>query len=297
MEAFVQFFVDIWAWLNADVLRLVVVAGFLVFFITTLSLIIVTAKLSRKLKKQARAFKEHTAVAVESVEDQPVIDDVTVEPVSAPIVETPVVVEETPVVETKPAPAVEPVVEVKPVASVRPVTVVKTVKQDVAVTKVEKKPEPEIKIADIDDASDDLDVAKRVPFKDKILASEQKVQDYYNELENTFRSYRKINPRVSIKCLSIRLGRDLVAKLTIRGRTLKLHLALDVKDFDENVYFQKDMSDVREYVEVPFAVKVRSDRALKNAIKLIDALAQKHGIERKSRYTDVDCIALLKEMD
>ena len=123
-----------------------------------------------------------------------------------------------------------------------------------------------------------------------------KVQGYYDEINNKFKSMRKINARVSTKGVSYRLGRELVAKLTIRGKTMKLHLALDVAKFEENIYFQKDMSDVKAYEEVPFTVKVRSDRGLKNAIKLINALAEEKGIENKSRYNQINSTAELKDI-
>ena len=88
----------------------------------------------------------------------------------------------------------------------------------------------------------------------------------------------------------------LVAKITVRGKTMKLHLALDVKKFDEKIFFQKDLSDVKSYVEVPFTVKVKSDRGLKNALKLVDALMEAKAIESKTRYTEIDSIEALKEI-
>ena len=188
------------------------------------------------------------------------------------------VVAETPLAVEEPA----PVVESAPVVVEEPVPVVEDVTSD-----------EEVAIGDLDD----LEAAKRIPFKDKMLSSMDNVKGYYNEIENKFISFRKINSRVSIKGVSYRLGRKLVAKLTIRGKTLKMHLALDVKDFEQNVFFQKDMSDVKEYAEVPFTVKIRSDRALKNALKLIDALAEKQGFEKKTRFTEVDAIAELAKED
>lgn len=136
---------------------------------------------------------------------------------------------------------------------------------------------------------------KRVPFAEKLLSLNENVQGYYDAIVNEFASFRKINRRISVPCTSFRFGRELVAKVAVRGRTMKLHLALDFKDFDENVYFQKDMSDVKAYAEVPFTVKVKSDRGAKNAIKLINALAEKRGIEKKARYEKIDAVALLKE--
>ena len=195
-----------------------------------------------------------------------------------PVCEAPAPVE----VKEEPAPVVkeEPVVEpVKEEVKAEPIV------EEVAPS------EDELVIGDIDDGIS----AKRIPFKDKILTAEDNVKSYFNAIDNAFRSYRKINPRASIKGVSYRLGRQLVAKLTIRGKTLKLHLALGINDFEQKIFFQKDMSDVKEYVEVPFTVKVRSDRALKNALKLIEALAEKHAIEKKTRFNEVDSIALLAD--
>ena len=169
--------------------------------------------------------------------------------------------------------------------------------------KIEKVEEPakveEIVVTEADDENesdaDDKDSAKRIPFAKKMLTLGDNVLEYYDEIHNKFRSMRKINPRISVKGVSYRLGRELVAKLTIRGKTLRLHMALDIEKFDQKVYFQKSMGDVKAYEEVPFTVKVRSERGLKNAIKLINALAEAKGIENKSRYNQIDSKAELKE--
>ncbi|MBE7087315.1 MAG: hypothetical protein E7369_03345 [Clostridiales bacterium] len=231
---------------------------FIDFLLVIAILVVLIVKYCLKL----RNAEDEVAAPVEEAVSEPVVE---------PVVE---------VVKEEPAPVVkeEPVVEAKP----------EPVKEEVA-----SEPVDEMVIGDIDD----VESAKRIPFKDKILGSAENVQGYYNAIENAFNSYRKINSRVSIKGVSYRLGRQLVAKLTIRGKTLKFHLALDVNKFDQKVFFQKDMSDVKEYVEVPFTVKVRSDRALKNALKLVESLAEAHGIEKKTRFTEVDAIAELKAKD
>lgn len=138
------------------------------------------------------------------------------------------------------------------------------------------------------------DSKSRIPFADKMIYLDKKTQGYYNAIMNKFKGLRKINVRVSTKGVSFRLGRDLVAKLTVRGKTLRLHLALDVNAYDAKVYFQKDLGDVKSYVEVPFAVKIKSDRGLKNAIKLIDDLVAGKGIEEKTRFNETDGVEDLK---
>ena len=73
-------------------------------------------------------------------------------------------------------------------------------------------------------------------------------------------------------------------------------LALDPNAYEVSKFFQKDASAVKAYAEVPFTVKVKSDRGYKNALKLIDALAEAKGIEKKTRYTEVDSLQTIKEL-
>ena len=137
---------------------------------------------------------------------------------------------------------------------------------------------------------------KRTPFYEKMLYADKKTQEYYNTIYNAFLMYRKINPRVSVKYASFRFGRELIAKITLHGKTMKLHLALDVKAFEEKVYFQKDLSAKKTYALVPFTVKIKSERGLKNALNLIDALMLGKGVEKKARHYVVDSIERLKAL-
>lgn len=167
------------------------------------------------------------------------------------------------------------------------------VKEEIAKAPVEEvvADDEDVEIGDVSDA----DIAKRIAFGTKLLTFGENIQGYFNTIYNKFISLRKINPRISTKGVSFRLGRDLIARLTIRGKTMRLHLALNVADYDTAIYFQKDMGDVKSYVEIPLMVKVRSDRGMKNAMKLIEALIEKKGIEAKVRYNEVDAVALLKD--
>ena len=187
----------------------------------------------------------------------------------------------------QPAPVVAPVEEVKEEVVEQPEEVV--------------EPEPEkveedkgLVITAIDDDGEERESIKTTPFCEKMLYIDKKTQEFFNVLNNEFISLRKINDRVSAKGVSYRLGRELVAKITLRGKTLKLHLALPVADYPANVYFQKDMSDVKAYAEVPFTVMFKSDRALKNALKLISALCEVKQIAKKTRFTPVDAVEELK---
>ena len=160
--------------------------------------------------------------------------------------------------------------------------------------KEEPAEKPALAVGNVEDDSI-RSSARHVPFAEKMLFAEKKYQRFYDSINNAFLSYRKVHARVSVSCASYRFGRQLIAKMTFRGKTLKLHLALDVNKFDEKIYYQRSFADKKAYAEVPFTVKVRSDRALNNALKLVAAVCEEYNVEAKTRYTAVDSIELLKK--
>lgn len=135
---------------------------------------------------------------------------------------------------------------------------------------------------------------ERKPFSEKMLGAESEVKQYYDALNNEFLSYKKVRGRVAVGGASYRYKGELLAKITYRGKTMKLNLALKVADFDENVYHQKDTGSVKAYEQVPFSVKVKSERGLKKAVALIAALMEKQGVEKNAKYVAIDSIAQLK---
>ncbi|MBO7345173.1 MAG: signal peptidase I [Clostridia bacterium] len=139
------------------------------------------------------------------------------------------------------------------------------------------------------------DVPKK-PFAEKILESKKQTQSYFNDLHNQLTSYKKVTSRISLRCASYRKGRTLLAKISLRGKTLTGYFNLDVKDFNENVYFQKDVSATKAYEEVPFAVKIKSDRACNNAGKLITALAEKFELIKNEKFEPTNQIKELKKL-
>lgn len=140
-------------------------------------------------------------------------------------------------------------------------------------------------------------VINRVPFSERLAAQPDSVKGYFNDIYNEFTSYKRVNARISKKCASFRLGRELIAKIFVKGKTMKLALALVEQDVADKQYFQKDMTEVKTYADVPFVIKVKSDRAVKNALELISALAEKYAMEKKARFKRVDGVALATSSD
>lgn len=135
----------------------------------------------------------------------------------------------------------------------------------------------------------------RVPFAKKILESEDNIKSYYDGICNAFNAYKHVGCRVSKRSASFRYHRELIAKITVHGKTVKLNLALDPKAFGENIYHQKDLSEKKAYEEVPFTLKLKSDRSYKHAVELVGVVAEKVGAEKKTRVNPVDYLAKLRE--
>lgn len=136
-----------------------------------------------------------------------------------------------------------------------------------------------------------------VPFYTKMLDADETMQYYYNVLRNEFKSYRGINARISKRCDTFRKGRELIAKITLSGKTMKLYLKLNVENYEVTRFHQKYAGDKKSYAEIPMLVKVKSGRGLNNAVLLIAELMKNENVSKKARYTEINYINTLKGLE
>lgn len=186
---------------------------------------------------------------------------------------------------------------------------IETVEEETVDDNVEEVEEPEEveeaeePVEEVDDDTDDENtevveipleekdrlVIKTSKFTTKLKLCSDNTKEYYSTIKNALLSYGT-HDRLSRKCESFR-RKGLIAKITISGRTLRLHLALDPKNeekFPINKYHQIDLGEKRQFTEVPFTLRVKSNRALKRALELIDLLFAERGINKKRRYVESD---------
>ena len=143
------------------------------------------------------------------------------------------------------------------------------------------------------DAETGLVVRLKRSFTAKMKQSDEKVKANYSDIKNELISYKRINSNVSWHGDRFNFGRDTVAKIGINGKTLCFYLALDPNDpeLKQTVYHQKDVGAQKAYESTPFMVKVKSDAALKKALRLVAILAEKLGTEKDEKYEPVDYVA------
>jgi hypothetical protein len=121
----------------------------------------------------------------------------------------------------------------------------------------------------------------RVPFYERMAMASPSLRAQYEELKNYLLSYR-VKSRLSNAGDMFRLHKEEYAKISIAGKSLKLHLALDPKPYEDTPIPVDDASDKKIYKNIPLVFKVKSNLSVKRARKLIDDLMLQKGQPQKS---------------
>lgn len=119
-----------------------------------------------------------------------------------------------------------------------------------------------------------LDVMYNRSFKAKVIQSSDDVKRYYSELKNELLSYKGMKARLSWDKESFNIGRKYYARMSIKGKTLMLYLALDPNEYLDTKYLVEDSSEVAKYEDVPTLYRIKGERRLKYAKELIAIMMQ-----------------------
>ena len=122
-------------------------------------------------------------------------------------------------------------------------------------------------------------------FKARLIQSSNEVKGYYSELKNALLSYKKVKSRISWNYDSFNAGRNKIAKFNVRGRTLKLYLALNPDDYADTKY-KVERSERKRYEEVPCLYKITNPRRVKYAAELIAAVAEKFSLAQGEEHSE-----------
>lgn len=114
-------------------------------------------------------------------------------------------------------------------------------------------------------------------FAAKLSVCSDETKGYYASLVNRFLAYKKVKTRRGWAATAISAGRIRLAVLTVRGKTLRLYVAADPSDFGGK-YSPADVSSSKKYARTPALFKIRSDGAAKNALAVIDKVADNYGL-------------------
>lgn len=135
----------------------------------------------------------------------------------------------------------------------------------------------------------------QLDFRVKLMSLEPEKRERYNKVRNRLQSYKKIKQKFSKTVDSYRYAGELVAKMSVLGSTLRLHLALDPDSYDVEKYHQIDLSSKSKYIFVPFTLKLKGPKSVELALQLIDELMAGFDIPQNPSYKDEDCVAKVEE--
>lgn len=142
---------------------------------------------------------------------------------------------------------------------------------------------------EIIDVPTDKLVIRRTKFINKMKFTSDKTKEYYSQIKNLLLSYGTKN-KVARRNEAFRKS-GLIAKISISGKSLRLHLPLDPNDeerFPTSKYHQISLANKKQYSEVPFTLKIKSDRALKRALELIELVCLEKPLKKKRKYEETD---------
>lgn len=119
----------------------------------------------------------------------------------------------------------------------------------------------------------------RIPFEKRIATVDKTMKAHFNELKSDILAYG-VKSRVSNSGDTFRLHTVTYVKITIAGKSLKLYLALNPKDYKDTTIPFSDASHKGIYKEIPFVFKVKSELSLRRAKQLIADAMAKGGLEQ-----------------
>lgn len=231
------------------------------------AIIIVAVLIAKKKKNTPPPVKKVAAVEDEEPAPKP-----------APEEEEPAIIfnstaeEEAPTISVVEEPAPESVVEPEPIEEPTP------------------KPEPiedkPVILPLVTEAPEGSVVRLNKGFMARLIQSDDELKQRYSEIKNALLSYKKVKARQSWKRETFKAGREVIAKLSYRGKTMCLFLALNPADYVDTKFAVEDASDKPSNAETPAMIRLRSSRRIKQATKLIEELAAKKNLVKTDRKAE-----------
>lgn len=209
-------------------------------------------------------------VTVEETVETPAVEEPTVEETPAEEETVATVVEEATVEEK----AEEPIVETPVVTETAPVE-----EKGEETVVVEEKAEEKVEETPAFDFAS-LASVKSKTFEEKLSEASEEAKAFYEEIKNGLLSYKKVKSRLSKKADSFRVGRKLIAKIAFAGKSVKCYLALNPDEIEKK-FHHRSVSAKKAYASVPTLMRVKSKRAVKNTLTLIEKLATENGLIKK----------------
>ena len=114
----------------------------------------------------------------------------------------------------------------------------------------------------------------RRSFGQKLRRATKEVKERYKTIVSHIKNIENVREIESDHFRTFRLKNKPIAKITMKGKTLNVYLALNPNEYIDTKYIFEDVSHVKKYALYPMRVRLSSDRQVKWTCELIDKIMQ-----------------------
>lgn len=139
-----------------------------------------------------------------------------------------------------------------------------------------KKRNPNEKITCVQQFDTTVNDRLQWSFEARLSQASPQVKHYYLQIKRALLGYKKVSNRTSWTYDSFSHCRKKLAKLTVKGQTLYLYLALDASKLDKK--YKVTVSHQNQYADAPCQYRIINEHRLKYALQLIELLAQEYDL-------------------
>jgi len=137
----------------------------------------------------------------------------------------------------------------------------------------------------------------RKPMTERLFETLTSQKFIYSALKNELLSYRNVKCRMTKSLEKFTIGREVIARISLVGKTLRLYLALNPASYEVKIYRHKDVSDKRKYEETPFLLKIKSERTLGRALSLITDIMIGKELTKRRKFDETDYVMMYRNKE
>ncbi len=117
-------------------------------------------------------------------------------------------------------------------------------------------------------------VRHRRSFGQRLRRSTKEIKDRYKTIVAHLKNVQNVREIESDHFRTFRIKNKPIAKITMKGKTLNVYLALNPNEYQNTKYIFQDVSHVKKYALYPMRVRLTSDRQVRWTCELIDKIMQ-----------------------
>ncbi len=117
-------------------------------------------------------------------------------------------------------------------------------------------------------------------FTARLIQAGDYAKSKYTLLKNELLSYKGVKARMSWKRETYKVGRQYLARLTFRGKTLCIFFPLKASEYEDSRYQLEEPTNAGTYSDTPAMYRIKNDKHFRLAMELIAQTAEKMQLER-----------------